>query len=385
MPENGNATMDGVIAITDLNKTFVANGREVAAFRDINLQVQDGEFLVLLGPSGSGKTTLLRCVAGLETPDSGKILLNGRLVFSGDGGVCVPPEERELGMVFQSYAIWPHMTVYENVALPLRRGCAKIPKEQVADRVRNALTQVGMEGMADRPAPQLSGGQQQRVALARSLALQPKVLLMDEPLSNLDARLREEVRAEVRDLVHRIGVTVLYVTHDQAEAMDLADRIVVLHQGRVLQVGRAEDLYIRPNCPEVAQFLGSMNWFKGVVSADGKVDTPIGEFAIDYGNVPKGGRLTLGVRPEFIRVAPASSDGAAADMADCLTIPGTVAGATFFGDHRLYRINAGQQTFTARVPLANPLSGTVCLHIPIDRLCIFPGGHQEGEPAASVV
>ncbi len=368
--------MNPMIAVTNLSKTFVANGRKVAAFCDIDLQVAAGEFVVLLGPSGSGKTTLLRCVAGLERADSGEIVLNDRTVFSGDDKVFIRPEERQLGMVFQSYAIWPHMTVFDNVALPLTRGYGRIPRGEVAQRVRDALAQVGMESMADRPAPQLSGGQQQRVALARSLALQPKILLMDEPLSNLDARLREEVRTEIRELVGRTGVTVLYVTHDQAEAMDLADRIVVLHQGRVLQMGQAEELYLRPTHPEVAQFLGPMNWFEGVASGNGRVRTPIGECRIDCGTIPAGSPVTLGVRPEFIRVTGARENGTNADGADILTIAGTVSGTTFFGDHHLYRVKVSNSIFTAHVPLAIPLDGNVCLHIPSDRLCLFPGIHQ---------
>jgi iron(III) transport system ATP-binding protein len=365
--------MDSMISIKDLTKTFATKGEEVTAFEEVNLEVPEGEFLVLLGPSGSGKTTLLRCVAGLERPDIGEISLGGRCVFSSAKKVFVRPEERQLGMVFQSYAIWPHMTVFENVALPLKRGLAKIPKDQVQGRVMHALGLVGMESMADRPAPRLSGGQQQRVALARSLALQPKVLLMDEPLSNLDARLREEVREEVRDVVRRVGLTVLYVTHDQAEAMDLADRIVVLHEARVLQMGSAEDLYIRPASPEVAQFLGSMNWIEGTMGAGNIVQTALGDIPVDAGLVGgglgAGAPVTLGVRPECVRLSAVKGAAGAGDIA----LGGTIESGTFLGDHTLYRLRVGERRITAKDPLAASLSGEVFVFIPRDRLCLFPG------------
>jgi iron(III) transport system ATP-binding protein len=365
--------MDTMISIEDLTKTFATKGEEVTAFADVNLEVPEGEFLVLLGPSGSGKTTLLRCVAGLERPDSGEIFLGGRRVFSGAGKVFVRPEERQLGMVFQSYAIWPHMTVFDNVALPLKRGLAKIPKDQVEGRVLHALSQVGMESMAYRPAPQLSGGQQQRVALARSLALEPKVLLMDEPLSNLDARLREEVRAEVRDVVRRVGLTVLYVTHDQAEAMDLADRIVVLHQGRVLQVGSAEDLYNRPTSREVAQFLGSMNWINGTTGHGSAVRTALGEIQVGPtelgGGLDAGTPVTLGVRPECVRLMAERGTHQGGDI----VLAGTIVNGTFLGDHTLYRLQVGKSLITAKVALSAPLTGDVFVSIPQDRLCLFPG------------
>ena len=371
--------MNAMISIKDLTKTFATKGEEVTAFADVNIEVPEGEFLVLLGPSGSGKTTLLRCVAGLEKPDSGEIFLGGRHVFSGAGKIFVRPEERQLGMVFQSYAIWPHMTVFDNVALPLKRGLAKIPKDQVEGRVLNALSLVAMESMAQRPAPRLSGGQQQRVALARSLALQPKVLLMDEPLSNLDARLREEVRAEVHDVVERVGLTVLYVTHDQAEAMDLADRIVVLHQGRVLQVGSAEDLYNRPTSPEVAQFLGSMNWINGTTGHGGAVRTALGEIQVGMGGALDAGTpVTLGVRPECVRIR--TEPGARQDSD--IVLAGTIVNGTFLGDHTLYRLRVGKSKITAKVALSAPLSGDVFVSIPQDRLCLFPGQWEAPPDAA---
>src|SRR5881392_2765255 len=237
------------IVVRNVSKRF----GDFVALDDVSLDVESGTLVALLGPSGSGKTTLLRCVAGLERPDSGEITLGTRVAFSSKQRLFVQAEEREIGMVFQSYAIWPHLTVFENVALPLTQGRRKPPKARVRERVSEALRLVEMDDYADRPAPLLSGGQQQRVALARALAINPKVLLMDEPLSNLDARLREEVRTKIKKLVGELGVTVLYVTHDQVEAMVLADRIAVMAGGKVLQIGAAQELYHFPLSRRVAE------------------------------------------------------------------------------------------------------------------------------------
>ncbi|HEX9444675.1 MAG TPA: ABC transporter ATP-binding protein, partial [Candidatus Binatia bacterium] len=224
-----------MIRIEKLVKSFSTRSGVVRALADIDLAVERGEFFVLLGPSGSGKTTLLRSVAGLERPDSGQITLGTRVAFSSARRIFLPAEERQIGMVFQSYAIWPHLSVFENVALPLTQGRRKPPRSEVRERVHQALRLVEMEDYAARPAPLLSGGQQQRVALARALAVNPELLLMDEPLSNLDARLREEVRVKMKALARGLGITVLYVTHDQVEALMLADRLAVMADGKILQ------------------------------------------------------------------------------------------------------------------------------------------------------
>ena len=210
------------------------------ALKEIDLEVREGDFCVLLGPSGCGKTTTLRCVAGLERPDGGEIEIAGRRVNSAASKIYVPAEKREIGMVFQSYAIWPHMSVFENVSFPLTQGQKRIPRSAVADRVRTALKRVQLDGLEDRPATDLSGGQQQRVAMARAMVTDAKVLLMDEPLSNLDARLREQMRVELRKITKSIGVTTLYVTHDQAEALSLGDKVCVMHLGEILQVARPD-------------------------------------------------------------------------------------------------------------------------------------------------
>ena len=287
-----------MISISHLMKEFTVTDGKVAALNDLNIQVDPGEFFVIVGASGSGKTTLLRSVAGLETPDTGSIKIADRTVFSNEPPVWIPAQERGFGMVFQSYAVWPHLTVYENVALPLREGAQKIPGNEVEGRVKEALEMVQLEEQIHRPSTLLSGGQQQRVALARAIAVNPSVLLMDEPLSNLDARLREDVRGKIRELAKNLGATVLYVTHDQIEAMAIADKIALMSFGKLLQYGSPIELYRNSNCAEVAEFFGTVNWLPGELDGD-VVKTKIGDFSASQKAITDK-NVWVGIRPEHL-------------------------------------------------------------------------------------
>ena len=275
----------------------------VRVIDDLSLIVYRGEFLTLLGPSGCGKTTTLRCVAGFESPDEGRITLDGTDVCNGATGLDVPPERRQFGMVFQSYAVWPHMTVAENVAYGLRnRGFSKA---EIAERVEKVLHQVGLAEMPSKGVTQLSGGQQQRVALARAIVYQPKILLFDEPLSNLDAKLRERMRLELRRLQTELGITSIYVTHDQEEAMVMSDRVIVLNHGRIQQIGAPIDIYDRPANRFVADFIGSSNILGGSVrsSSDGSAMIELDDAPLQLAcNAPHpikpGDKISVCFRPE---------------------------------------------------------------------------------------
>ncbi|MDX1487881.1 MAG: ABC transporter ATP-binding protein, partial [Acidiferrobacterales bacterium] len=266
-----------------------------------------------LGPSGCGKSTTLRCLAGLETPDSGIIEIGGEMVFSSDDGLSVPAYRRDIGMVFQSYAIWPHMTVFENVAYPLK--IQKVAREEMRSRVAKALETVGLTGYEDRPAPALSGGQQQRVSLARALVKEPKVLLLDEPLSNLDAKLRDQMRYEIKELQERLGITTLYVTHDQTEALAVSDSIAVMNQGRLLDVAGPRDIYFQPRTQFTADFIGLTNMLRGRYSGERSglacMETPIGQLCCHSPSAPsESEEVVILLRPEDVTVtADRPSDG----------------------------------------------------------------------------
>ncbi|HKY09053.1 MAG TPA: ABC transporter ATP-binding protein, partial [Candidatus Binatia bacterium] len=331
-----------MIAITGLCKNFQSGDQTIAALRSVDLEVPKGEFFVLLGPSGSGKTTLLRSVAGLEKPNGGTIVLNGKTVYSASPRVFAPPEERQIGMVFQSYAIWPHLTVAENIGLVLTHGRFRLPKHEAAERIRQSLALVQLDDFDNRPARLLSGGQQQRVALARALAVNPALLLMDEPLSNLDARLREEVRANIKKLAVRLGITVLYVTHDQVEAMVVADRIAVMAHGEILQIGNPFELYRRPASSLVAEFFGSINWIHGRMRGGNGVDTEIGHLATDDAR-QYDGRVVVGVRPEDVKL-----DGTSPE--DENRLEGKVLSSTFLGDQRIAEVRVREKTLVVKAP-----------------------------------
>jgi iron(III) transport system ATP-binding protein len=303
-----------LLEIRDLLKTFGAAKREergrFTAVDHVSLDVQEGELFTLLGPSGCGKTTTLRSIAGLETPDEGTITLAGRTLFSSVTGVRVPANQRGLGMVFQSYAIWPHMNVYDNVAFPLQVMPRKSRPSRAATRekVERALAVVKLDRLASRDATALSGGQQQRLALARALVMEPSLLLLDEPLSNLDAKLREDMRFELKRLQREIGVTCIYVTHDQTEALAMSNEIAVMCDGKVEQVGRPREIYEAPRTRFVADFIGTSNFLEGVVeeSRDGGylVATEDGKLDItsDAAHRP-GDRVLVSARPEHISLS----------------------------------------------------------------------------------
>ena len=284
-----------------LNGIVKSYGKEVVV-KNLDLLVEPGEFLTILGPSGCGKTTTLRMIAGLEEPNQGNIKLDDKVVFSRNEGVVIPPEARNLGLIFQSYALWPHMTVEKNITLALKEQ--KISKDEIASRLANALDMVQLTGYAERYPSELSGGQQQRVAVARLIALRPTILLMDEPLSNLDAKLRTEMRASLKRLHRDLDATTVYVTHDQIEALTLSDRVIIMNEGQIMQEGSPYDIYHHPTNIFVAEFIGDpgINLFEGNIE-NGKLNC--GGISIPLPNniSSNNGRITVGVRPEKIEVS----------------------------------------------------------------------------------
>jgi len=312
------------IQIENLSKQYA--GGQMAAVQAFNLDIADNRFVTLLGPSGCGKTTTLRLIAGYLRPDTGTIKVDGTLVSSPDG--VTPPDRRGMGMVFQNYAVWPHKTVFENVAFGLQ--IRRLPAAQIKDKVMAMLDLVGLQGYDARLPSQLSGGQQQRVALARSLVVEPGILLLDEPLSNLDAKLRERMRSELKQIQRRTGITFVYVTHDQAEALALSDEIAVMHLGVLQQYGSPRDIYARPASRVVADFMGQVNFVPARVVDGGSIAVESGRsiaVTVPAGLV-SGAAVDLAVRPENIRLATGSANGS--------SIPGHVAELTFLGNMNEY-------------------------------------------------
>jgi iron(III) transport system ATP-binding protein len=333
-----------MIAIDQLHVRYATDEGTVHAVRGISLRVNKGEFYTLLGPSGCGKTTTLRCLAGLERPSEGEIEIGGEVVYSAARAVMVPTWRRDIGMVFQSYAIWPHMNVFENVAFPLRE-MRRFSRAEIAAKVREALRLVQLDGLEQRPAPFLSGGQQQRLALARALIKEPKVLLLDEPLSNLDAKLREDTRLELRELVKRLGITTVYVTHDQLEALTMSDVVAVMEAGRIVQESSPLDIYQQPATPFVASFIGQSNFLGGTVvglprtdGAEGLVETAAGKLVCWLpADCLLGDAVTVAVRPEDIRIAnPAEGDGKN-------RVTGTVTAVVFMGEVQECTVALGER------------------------------------------
>jgi iron(III) transport system ATP-binding protein len=296
-----------MFSIENLHKNFIAPGSvTVKAVDGISLAAETGKLVTLLGPSGCGKTTTLRCLAGLERPEVGRIVIANQVVCDTDKGIFVSPSERGIGMVFQSYAIWPHMTVFENVAFPLRVARDhKYSAAEVKDKVERALAMVRMSGYESRPATQLSGGQQQRLAFARGLVREPKILLLDEPLSNLDAKLREQMRVELKRLQKQLGITTVYVTHDQSEALALSDEIAVFNAGKIIQRGAPQEIYRHPKSQFVADFIGSANFLSGTAregagtEGTAPVETRYGTFRCIFAQaVAPGQAVLVSARPE---------------------------------------------------------------------------------------
>jgi iron(III) transport system ATP-binding protein len=323
-------------------------GSPVVAVDGVSFEVPQGRLFTLLGPSGCGKTTTLRSIAGLERPHRGEIVVDSTVMFSAERNVFVPANQRGFGMVFQSYAIWPHMNVYRNVAFPLLAGRRRIPKPEIRERVMRVLDTVALGDVVDRPATQLSGGQQQRLALARALVLEPSLLLLDEPLSNLDAKLRERMRFELKRLQRELRVTTLYVTHDQSEALALSHEIGVMNQGRLVQVGSPRAIYARPANAFVADFVGTANFLQGVVDS---VDPSTGcaHVASEVGPVlavateplAAGDRVVLTTRPEDVELSDAPSSGPNQWVA-------TVDQKVYLGESIDFRVKIGARVLLAR-------------------------------------
>jgi iron(III) transport system ATP-binding protein len=324
-------------------------GQPVKAAQDVNIDVPEGHFFTLLGPSGCGKTTTLRSIAGLERPNGGEISVNGVVVFSAKRGVFVPPNQRGFGMVFQSYAIWPHMDVFTNTAFPLQVAKKKLSRDEIDAKVMRVLKAVQLDHLRDREATKLSGGQQQRLALARALVMEPKLLLLDEPLSNLDAKLRELMRFELKRLQRELKITTVYVTHDQSEALALSHQIAVMNAGRIQQIGSPREIYERPQTKFVADFVGTTNFVDGTVrqavGSDGQyiIDTELGPLqSYSVESVRPGQAVVLSIRPEDVRL----SDTALEPGMNVLSA--VVDQKVFLGESLDWVLKAGSRTLLAR-------------------------------------
>jgi iron(III) transport system ATP-binding protein len=322
---------------------------EQRALDDVSFRVEEGELFTLLGPSGCGKSTTLMSVAGFQTPEEGRIAVGDEAFFDADRRVNIAAERRNLGMVFQSYAVWPHMKVYDNLAFPLQ--IRKLKKNAIRERVHEVLHLVEMRQYADRYPHQLSGGQQQRVALARALVYSPSVLLLDEPFSNLDAKLRERARVWVKDLQQTLGLTTVFVTHDQDEALSMSDRVAVMSAGEVQQIGTPEEIYRKPANRFVAEFVGRVNLLSGTVSGweAGRLALELDgsgrQLWVDVETAPApNAHLTLAIRPEALVLEPAASSSPNGSN----TLEARVQSVAFLGDHYQYELEAGPHALTAQ-------------------------------------
>ncbi len=366
-----------MIEVKSLTKIYAdGDNAGVKAVDGISFTVEEGRFYTLLGPSGCGKNTTLRCIAGLEKANGGEIVVAGKKVFSAVDNSFVPAYRRPIGMVFQSYAIWPHLTVFENVAFPLRVGKQRFSGADIRKKVGSALAQVELGGYEERMATQLSGGQQQRLALARALVREPQVLLLDEPLSNLDAKLRERMRFELRELQRRLRITTLYVTHDQIEALSMSNVIAVMNTGVIVQEGGPRDIYLQPKSKFVANFIGSTNQLTGQVArldgdGTGTVKTENGEISCQIlDGLGVGSNVVVVVRPESINLhvdRPRSSLN---------VIEGKIGAAMFLGEYVDCAVELGNQMlqthqrYTVQVRRGDPvwveLPAEECMALPAE-------------------
>ena len=358
-----------MLKVQGLFNSYVVEGGVVPAVRGIDFTVETGEFFTLLGPSGCGKTTTLRCIAGLEDPDEGLITLGDEVLFSSTDRLFVPVHKRNISMVFQSYAIWPHMSVYDNVEFPVK--VKRLPDRK--ERVLRALELVGLDGYENRSATELSGGQQQRVAIARAITLDVGLLLFDEPLSNLDSKLRLHMRYELRQLQQKLGITSIYVTHDQEEAMVLSDRVAVMKDGLIVEIGAPQDIYLSPEKLFTAQFVGQSNLFDGkIVSTNGvraDVKTPMGVVTIESAEQKDFDEGVLLIRPEHVPMAWNKED---LPNTEINIFEGNIVAESFSGKLVDYTIRVGDQLMDIQMPLhgSHRNETEVFIHLPPSR-CVM--------------
>ena len=357
-------------------------GQPVKAAQNVTFDVPEGHFFTLLGPSGCGKTTTLRSIAGLERPRAGEISISGTPVYSAARKIFVPANRRGFGMVFQSYAIWPHMDVFRNTAFPLLVGKAKLSKQAIEEKVLRVLKAVGLDHLADREATKLSGGQQQRLALARALVMEPKLLLLDEPLSNLDAKLRELMRFELKRLQRELKITTVYVTHDQSEALALSHEIAVMRDGHIVQIGPPRAIYDRPNSQFVADFVGSTNFVDGAVTARDELDhhfrvsTASGDM-LAYSTDPLsvGDRVVLSIRPEDCELSEERPVG-------INVWQGMVSQKVFIGEAVDFQIKIGERLLLARAHprLRTPIGQPIFVRVEPEK-CVALGDSAAAQPS----
>jgi iron(III) transport system ATP-binding protein len=342
------------------------SGQSVRAAQQITFEVPQGKLFTLLGPSGCGKTTTLRSIAGLEKPSSGEIVVGDQVVYSSAKKIFIPPNSRDIGMVFQSYAIWPHMNVYENAAFPLKVGKKKFSKKQIEDKVLRALHVVALDGLEAREATKLSGGQQQRLALARALVMEPRLLLLDEPLSNLDAKLRERMRFELKRLQRDVGITSIYVTHDQSEALALSNQIAVMNAGKIVMLGTPREIYETPNSQFVADFIGTTNFVEGrILTARDKdghynIHTSFGEVVGSSAeDIGIGESVLLSIRPENLHISLERPSGINVWQA-------TLDAKVFLGEYLDFQLSNGDHQLMARVHPSLRIENGSQVHIEIN-------------------